>query len=134
MARSQRMRLEGLPAALLLVLSGCAKAPVATGPSLAPAHNVYLRTSFDTDPSDYLSRFLPQNLSELDESSGMTLACSKHITWLFIDGDGVQTVEVLHASSSSRTRLGTSLVEDAAAGSSHARAVRVDYTLTGKSG
>ena len=118
--------------AVLMVLWGCHKQPIPTGPSLAPTHNIYLRTSFDTDPSDHLGRFLPDELSEFDESSGMTLACSEHVTWRFIDGGGVQTTEVLHTSSSTRARLGASGVAEATASLDHARAVRVSYTLTGK--
>ena len=131
MPRLQRM-MPVWRAVALMMLWGCHKAPIPTGPSLAPTHNVHLRTSFDTDPSDHLGRFLPDGLSELDESSGMTLACSEHISWRFIDGGGVQTTEVLHTSSSTRARLGAAGVVEASAGAEQARAVQVSYTLTGK--
>ena len=130
MTRPLRLPAVLLPAALMMW--GCHKPPIPTGPSLAPAHNIYLRNSFDTDPSDHLGRFLPDGLAGLDESSGMTLACSEHISWRFVDGGGVQTSEVLHASSNTRARLGALGVVEASAGSEHARAVRVSYTLTGK--
>jgi len=117
---------------VIIMLWGCQKPPIPTGPSLAPTHNIYLRNSFDTDPSDHLGRFLPDALSELDESSGMTLACSEHVSWRFIDGGGVQTTEVLHTSSSTRARLGASGGAEATAGVEQTRAVRVSYTLTGK--
>ena len=131
MARSLRTTLAWLPVALVM-LWGCRKAPIPTGPSLAPAHNIHLRTSFDTDPSDHLGRFLPDGLVELDESSGMALACSEHISWRFIDGGGVQTTEVLHTSSSTRARLGAAGMVEASTGAEQTRAVRVSYTLTGK--
>ena len=125
------LRVFVAPVALAL-LAGCPKPPAPTGPSVAPSSNVYLRTSFDTDPSDYLGRFLPEDLDELDESSGMALACSAHISWRFVDGGGVQTAEVLHASSGVRARLGVPLVGHAEGGASGQRAARVTYTLTGK--
>ena len=131
MTHLQRTKSAWRPA-VLMMLWGCHKPPLPTGPSLSPTHNIHLRTSFDTDPSDYLGRFLPDDLTELDESSGMTLACSEHVSWRFVDGGGVQTTEVLHTSFSTRARLGAPFVAEATAGSEHARAVRVSYTLTGK--
>ena len=131
MTRLQRT-MSVLQAAILMMVWGCHKAPVPTGPSLAPTHNVHLRTSFDTDPSAHLGRFLPDELSELDESSGMTLACSEHVSWRFIDGGGVQTTEVLHTSSGTRARLGAAGMVEGTGGVDQTRAVRVSYTLTGK--
>ncbi|HCH63526.1 MAG TPA: hypothetical protein DFR83_12025 [Deltaproteobacteria bacterium] len=91
-----------------------------------------MRTGFDTDPSAYMGRFLPEGLSELDESSGMALACSKHISWQFIEGGGVQTTNVLHTSINTRAQLGAVGIGDGAVGVEQAHAVRVSYTLTGK--
>ena len=116
----------------LALLAGCPKPAAPTSLSVVPTSNVHLRTSFDTDPSDYLGRFLPEGLDELDESNGMSLACSAHISWRFIDGGGVQTAEVLHASSGVRARLGVPLVGHAEGGAGAQEAVRVAYTLTGK--
>ncbi len=123
---------QGIGMALCLGLFACHKPQIPTGPSLAPSHNVHLRTSFDTDPSPYLGRFLPEGLAELDESSGMTLACSAHVSWRFVDGGGVETVEMLHASSGTRARLGVAGLAEGAVGSGHQQAVRVAYKLTGK--
>ncbi len=131
MARPPRT-LSALRPLALLLLGGCHKAAIPTGPSLAPMHNVYLRTSFDTDPSAHLGRFLPDGLSDLDESSGMTLACSEHISWRFVEGGGVQTSEVLHTSLDTRAHLGAVGMGEAELGGGRTRAVRVSYTLTGK--
>ena len=129
----RRQRIQRVALALAMVwLGGCRKAAIPTAPSLAPSHNVYLRTGFDTDPSPYLGRFLPEGLAELDESSGMQLACSEHISWRYVKAGGVQTTEVLHTSLDTRAGLGMAGVGAVSAGVEHTRAVRVSYTLTGK--
>ena len=51
----------------LLLLTGCPKNPGPQAPSMAPSSNVYLRNSFDTDPSGYIGRFLPAGLTDLDD-------------------------------------------------------------------
>ena len=116
----------------LVLLTGCPKASAPQAPSMAPSSNVYLRNSFDTDPSGYIGRFLPAGLSDLDESSGMTLACSEHISWRFVDGGGVQSSEVLNASTAVSARFGVPLVAQGSASGSTTQAARVSYTLTGK--
>lgn len=118
---------------LLALLTACIKGPaVPQAQSLAPSSNVYLRNSFDTDPSSYLGRFLPPGLTDLDESAGMPLACSKHVSWRFVDGGGVEYTEVLNVSSHVGARLGVPLVANAKAGAGGQAQVRVRYKLTGK--
>jgi hypothetical protein len=99
---------------------------------MAPSSNVYLRNSFDTDPSSYLGRFLPAGLKDLDESNGMTMACSEHITWKFIDGGGVKMTEVLNASTAVSARMGVPLIAKGKGSASSTQSARVSYTLTGK--
>lgn len=116
----------------LFVLAGCPKGPGPQAPSMAPSSNVYLRNSFDTDPSGYLGRFLPAGLEDLDESNGMTMACSEHISWKFIDGGGVKMTEVLNASTAVSARLGVPLIARGKGSVSSTQVARVSYTLTGK--
>jgi hypothetical protein len=117
----------------LLVLTGCPKlGPGPQAPSMAPSSNVYLRNSFDTDPSGYLGRFLPAGLKDLDESNGMTMACSEHITWKFIDGGGVKMTEVLNASTAVSARMGVPFIAKGKGSVSSSQVARVSYTLTGK--
>lgn len=116
----------------LVLLAGCPKTPGPQAPSMAPSSNVYLRNSFDTDPSGYIGRFLPAGLADLDESSGMTMACSEHISWRFVDGGGVKTSEVLNASTAVSARFGVPLVARGSGSASTTRSARVAYTLTGK--
>ena len=119
-------------ALLFIILVGCAKAPVPTSPSMAPPQNVYLRNSFDTDPSGYLGRFLPQDQDDLDESSGMTLACSVHLSWRFVKGGNVKTTEVFRASSGVQARLGVPAIAEVESSAGQQQVARVAYTLTGK--
>ncbi len=117
------------------VLAGCAKAPGMAGPqapSLAPSSNVFLRNSFDTDPSSYLGRFVPEGLAALDESAGMELACSRYISTRFVEGGGVKYSEYLATSSEVSARLGVPLIASAKGGGGSSGLVRVEYTLTGK--
>jgi len=123
------------PAVLLLpaLALGCPKsAPVPGAPPTAPSSNVYLRSSFDTDPSGFLGRFLPAGLDDLDESNAMTMACSKHVTWRFIEGGGVRMTELLNASTEVTARFGVPLIGSGKAEASRTQAARVEYTLTGK--
>ena len=116
----------------LLFALACAKTPAPTGPQIAPARNVYLRNSFDTDPSSYLGRFLPAGVTDLDEGNGMTLACSKHITTRRVEGGGVRYSELFQVSSAVSARFGVPVVAQARGGAAASRTARVQYELTGK--
>lgn len=119
--------------AVLGLLSGCPKASSAPSPvSVSPPENLFLRSSFDTDPSAYVGRFFPEGDLDLDESRGMALACSTLVSWRYIEGGGVQTSEVFAASSGVQARLGLPLLGAVAGGVQSRRTARVDYTLTGK--
>jgi hypothetical protein len=66
----------------LVVISGCVAAeaapraplvPESTGPTATAPKTLFLRNAFDTDPSLYLGRFIPDGtpLDHIDESRGM---------------------------------------------------------------
>ena len=114
----------------LILLTGCPKASGPQAPSMAPSSNVYLRNSLDTDPSGYIGRFLPAGLTDLDESSGMTLACSEHVGWRFVEGGGVQYSEVLNASTAVSARFGVPLVAQGSASGSSTQAAQTHKNFT----
>lgn len=122
---------RALPIALLAI-SCVRNVPTAQTQSMAPSGNVYLRNTFDTDPSLYLGRFVPAGLSDLDESAAMQLVCSKHISYRFIDGGGVAYSENLNVSSEVGAKLGIPVVASAGVDRQASRTARVEYKLTGK--
>jgi hypothetical protein len=121
-------------AAILVVpLLACAgRGGVPNGPSAAPTANVFLRNSFDTDPSVYLGRFVPRNAVELDEGSAMPLACTQYVTHRFIEGGGVKITETMSVSTEVAARIGVPVVASTAGSGSRTGEVKVEYTLTGK--
>jgi len=122
-----------LLAASLLLLPACAlRGGVPNGPSAAPSSNVYLRNSFDTDPSIYLGRFVPRNATDLDEGSAMPLTCTQHVKHRFIEGGGVKITETMSVSTEVAARIGVPVVASAQGSGSRTGEVKVEYTLTGK--
>ena len=126
------MRQSFLP--LLLVLAGCATKNGIAGQSasLVSSSSLYLRNTFDTDPSTYVGRFVPAGVTDLDESNTLILACSKHITTRFIDGGGVSFAEDLSVSTQVAARIGIPVIVDASASHQSSRKARAEYRLTGK--
>ncbi|MEL6348057.1 MAG: DUF4476 domain-containing protein [Myxococcota bacterium] len=100
--------------------------------TLAASSNVYLRNSFDTDPSSYLGRFVPDDSNNLDESASMQLSCSQHISYRFVDGGGVRYSEMLNVSTAASARLGIPIIADADGSGQSDNQVKVEYILTGK--
>ncbi|MEX1364553.1 MAG: hypothetical protein AB1Z98_15610 [Nannocystaceae bacterium] len=124
-------RIPFLLASISLV--ACAGAQgVPSGPSSAPSSNVYLRNSFDTDPSIYLGRFVPREATDLDEGSAMPLACTEHVEYRFIDGGGVKITESMSVSTEVAARIGVPIVASGTGSGSRTGEVKVEYTLTGK--
>lgn len=117
---------------ILLSLLACVKVPAPSLPSASPGSNVWLRSSFDTDASSYVGRFVPQGTKALDESAAMPLACSRFITSRFVDGGGVKLSETFQASTEVSARLGVPTVGTAGGTGSGSQSFRVEYTLTGK--
>lgn len=117
---------------LLLGLAGCKHGIENQPASLVSSSSVYLRNTFDTDPSTYVGRFVPTGVTDLDESNTLILACSKHIKTKFIDGGGVQFSETMEASTQVAARLGIPLIADASASHAQSRTAKAEYKLTGK--
>jgi hypothetical protein len=113
-------------------LPACATGMGRDSHASAPMSNVFLRNSFDTDPSIYLGRFVPRDATDLDEGTAMPLTCSQHVKYRFIEGGGVKVTENFSVSSEIAARIGVPMVADAKGSASRNREVRVEYTLTGK--
>lgn len=121
-----------LPLVCLSMLACAGARGVPSGPSAAPTSNVYLRNSFDTDPSIYLGRFVPRGAVDLDEGSAMPLSCTQHVSYRFIEGGGVKITETMSVSTEVAARLGVPVVAGAQGSGSRTGEVRVEYVLTGK--
>jgi hypothetical protein len=117
----------------LASLAGCAGNNISNQTaSLVSSSSVWLRNTYDTDPSIYVGRFVPPGVTELDESNTMVLACSKHITTRFIDGGGVDYTEDMHVNTQVALKIGMPVVASGSAGYEHSRTAQARYRLTGK--
>src|SRR5690606_29069801 len=112
---------------------GCGRHGITNQPaSLVSSSSVWLRNTYDTDPSIYVGRFVPPGVTELDESNTMVLACSKHITTRFIEGGDVDYTEDMHVNTQVALRIGMPVVASGSAGYEHSRTAQARYKLTGK--
>jgi hypothetical protein len=115
------------------MVAGCARHGITNQPaSLVSSSSIWLRNTYDTDPSIYVGRFLPPGVTDPDESNTMVLACSKHITARFIDGGGVDYSEDMHVNTQVALRLGLPVVASGSAGYEASRTAQARYKLTGK--
>ena len=108
------------------------KMPTAQSMSIVPSSSVYLRNSFDMDPSSYIGRFVTDGEKSLDEASGMAMSCSQYISSRFVEGGGVRYNEILNVSTSVGARIGVPLIGSAKGKYGSTGVVRVQYELTGK--
>lgn len=148
---------KGIAAGLILALgasagcSGKAEKPDKTmaademGPNLAgPRQGVYLRASFDDDPSHFIGRFIAGNVSAdaVDENRGIQTECSQYVTYKEVNASG-SFDEYYNASTSVKGGLGISNPASAAMGGnapqgsgnidhSSGTSIRVQYDLEKK--
>lgn len=120
-----------------LLLTACPKKAnldsLQAGPTMVPSSNVYLRNSFDTDPSVYLGRFVPEDQGgAVDETSAMQLGCSRLITYRKVGGGNAMVDELFYASAAAAARVGVPILASTSAGGKSESIVRVKYTQTGK--
>ena len=120
----------------LLVSAGRVKVPDTIGPQVVAPSNMFLRNAFDTDPSMYLGRFIPDDALVVDESSAMPLTCSQHITYREIGGGGVIYDEYFNASTEAAARVGVPVIAGVGgtvgAGAESSSVVRIRYELVNK--
>lgn len=101
--------------------------------------NFFVRNGFDTDPSEYIGRFVPVDAStlEVDDAMASRTACSEFIETRYVGGGGVQYDEYFNASTAVAASLGIPMASQAFdlgvdVGYQGGSVVRVRYTLTGK--
>lgn len=100
---------------------------------IPPTSNFHLRAAFDTDPSVYLGRFVPDGASVPDESAARKTICSQYITSRTVGGGGVEYDEVMAANRSTALGLGIPETNLKLGGESGASAsLRAKYTHTHK--
>jgi hypothetical protein len=156
-----RLAIIGTLAASLLIAacSGSAEKPdksmdpAQMGPNLSgPRSGVYLRASFDDDPSHFIGRFISNDVAadEVDENRGVQSACTEYVTYKEVRASGTFD-EYYNASTAVQGGFGISAPgaggaagaalnaagADAPSGSadgsfSSGTAVRVKYELTKK--
>jgi hypothetical protein len=99
----------------------------------APKKSVYVRASFDDDPSPYLGRFLPSGIKvdDIDENAAAQTRCSKFITYKTLKASGTYD-EVINASSGVAASLGVAAVGNISASAGSKAGVRVTYKLDKK--
>lgn len=127
--------LRTFPFALCLVFGGCAlfsNTPSKNATQISSANHVFLRNSFDKDPSSYVGRFVPRGEIDLDETAAMQLTCSQHISYEYVEAGGVEYTETMAVSSEVAAKIGVPLVASGSASASKETTVKVQYKLTGK--
>lgn len=127
----------GLALACTVVTVSCAGSqrvgiPDTVGPTVVAPSNLFLRSSFDADPTIYAGRFVPAGVAVPDETSAMRMTCSEHLHVTRIDGGGVVYDELFNANSEAALRVGVPMVGSATVGGSSSAVVRVKYELSEK--
>lgn len=104
------------------------------GPTVTPPKNVFLRNAFDTDPSNYMGRFIPEGTpaSAIDETIGMPLPCSSFITTKTVGGGNVSYDELFAASTEASARVGVPPILSGSGSLDQTSVIRVKYKLTEK--
>lgn len=104
------------------------------GPTVTPPKNVFLRNAFDTDPSNYMGRFIPDGTAPaaIDETIGMPLPCSSFITTKTVGGGNVSYDELFAASSEASARVGVPPILSGGGSADQSTVIRVKYKLTQK--
>ena len=103
------LALSVIPVALAGCKSGGMVVPDASTSMVVPASNqsIFLRASFDDDPSPYIGHFLPDALApgEIDENNAVKTRCSEFITFKEVNASGTFD-EVFNSSSKVGASLG----------------------------
>ena len=98
-----------------------------------PDKSVFLRASFDDDPSDYVGRFIPNALpaQEVDENQGRATRCSKFISHKVVNASGDYD-EYYNSAKAGGVSVGVPGVASAGVSGSTNATVRVQYKLSKK--
>ena len=105
---------------------------------IEPQPGIYLRTGFDSDPSDFIGRFISDDVPAdmIDENRGRQTRCSQFIEFREVRAGGTYD-EIYRASRSAGATLDVASIAEVAGvrgdmsgGTEEAAAVRVKYELT----
>lgn len=126
-----------IPVLAMANLVACGPPPVRPQPTTPrPKANFFLRTGFDTDPSEYLGRFVPDGVEagEVDDASSRKTSCSAFYKVSRKKGGDVRYEEYFAASTdaSAGMSIPAELPVTLGASASAGRVVLVEYTLTDK--
>ena len=99
----------------------------------APESALFLRASFDDDPSSYMGRFLPDKLGahDIDENRAAQTRCSRFVTYKKVRAGGHRE-ELLQASTSVGASVGYKDYVKVGGGYKGGVSVRVEYDLQEK--
>ncbi len=120
---------------LLLALPLVAQAKKRIPPPewVPPSSNFHVRAAFDTDPSVYLGRFIPDEAAVPDESAARKTSCSQYIDHREVGGGGVEYDEVFAATTDVALSVGVAQTDLKVGGEGGASAsLRATYTMTRK--
>lgn len=98
-----------------------------------PDKSVFLRASFDDDPSSYIGRFLPDTLDagKTDENEAMSTRCSEFISYKEVKASGSYD-EYYNSAKQASLSVGLPGVAAAEVGAGNNATVRVRYELSKK--
>ena len=137
MSLSHRVLLASSVAVALAACGGTTPRPVLAPTTVRPKANFFLRTGFDTDPSVYLGRFVPDAVAagDIDDANAQRTTCSQFFTLRKVNGGGVTYDEYFGASEAASAGLSLPVNDvpvTAQASHQSGRVVRVQYRLTDK--
>ncbi len=126
---------------LAIIAVACGQGGPAGGTRTAPAsmvvtppvQSVFLRASFDDDPSPFLGRFVPNGLQpgQVDENQAVKTRCSEFITYKEVKASG-KFDEVFNASTNVGASFGVPAIAGGDASAGQSQAMRVSYKLSKK--
>lgn len=115
----------------LFWLSSSAAAPQTTA-TFSEAPKVFLRSSYDADPSNWLGRFVADDATEADDSAASESTCRKYIKPEVIDAGDVFYDEFFNATANAGLTAGLQKIISLGASVSNSKTIRVRYTLSKK--
>jgi len=98
---------------------------------IQPTPQLYLRAAFDSDPSMYLGRWVPNDMEPVDESAAFQTRCGQYIEYREVTAAG-HYEQFFLASSDSLASVGIPVVGGVGAEGESSTMVRATYDLTRK--
>lgn len=123
-----------LPVLLLSVGILAAKKPAANMPTLSAPANVYLRNTYDQDPSSYIGRFIKNGAAadQIDEASTFKSECSLYIQPKEVSGGDVMMDDYFNVSTNAGFSAGIAKIANLGLDLASSKVMRARYTLSKK--